>query len=128
MGMFDDIQVPANILPAIPDFVTLGEFFDAQTRSLGRSMDSYKIKNGKLYKFFYDEIQVGEEERDFGPIKMMWPITVGENERWNLVEHHGIICFYNSYNDWWMEYEAYFSYGKLDKIIHLPFKKVRQFC
>lgn len=123
MGMFDTIQVPANILPAVPDYVTLGEFFGAQTKSLDRGMNSYKIEGGKLLKFCYEEIEAKESEVAFECMAYLkFPIFTRENKRWEEVKFHGVICFYASYNDWWMEYEAHFSYGKLDKITHLPFK------
>lgn len=109
MGMFDNIQVPANILPAVPDGVELGEFFEAQTKSLGKDMRLYKIKDGKLFCQFVYHNQA--------PLKC-------QDIYWGLIEFHGAICFYSEIDDWWMEYEAYFSYGRLEKITHLPFKKL----
>jgi len=127
MGLFDTIYCKYPL--PIPNL----EKEDFQTKDLDCSMDTYEIsEEGKLYKIIKnykerkkpDMLKWGSEEYfkwlDDNPLELIF-------EEKRPILHHGVINFYTSINfpdqqdsklkDFrWVEFDAYFSYGNLDKI------------
>lgn len=133
--MFDEIIVK-KVLPLPKEVKTLPIKWSEhkfQTKDLENCLLEYFIdKKGDLYQVVVENkyIEWTEEEKkskDFRP----WNIYKDcvEISRHNAkVEHHGIIRFYDYFTldpetDCWLEFEAYFVYGKLDKIALKEFRK-----
>jgi hypothetical protein len=141
MGMFDNLIVKKK-LPLTKELKALNidwenEVF--QTKDLENLLDTYEItKSGKLKHLWQEREWVKEEDGFFGGYLNV------VREEWRDVDFHGTINFYTSYcdndsynwdfisddpeqmtwddielivgNDWWFEFEAYFTKGKLDEI------------
>ena len=135
MGMFDEIVVKKT-LPLPKEVKKLPIKWNEhkfQTKDLENCLLEYFVdKKGELFEVVIEReyIEWSEEEKrskDF----CSWNIYKDSKEisRHNKkVEYHGIIRFYDYFtldpeNDAWLEFEAYFSYGKLDKIELKEFRK-----
>jgi hypothetical protein len=134
MGMFDEILVKKE-LPLPDSLKTL--YYDwpnykFQTKSLDNYLGEYFIdENGDLYEIViereYVEYSVQElkslNNKFFLPYK-----NVIEKSRSNKkLDYHGVITFYtyeelDEDNDFSVDFDAYFVYGKLDKIVLKEFK------
>jgi hypothetical protein len=141
MGMFDTIYVKKK-LPLTKELKALDikwEEIDFQTKDLENLLDCYEItKSGKL-RHLWQEREWKDDDSTF--LKGYLEVV---KEEWRDVDFHGTINFYtshcdnDSYNwnfinddpeqmtwddieliqgyDWWIEFEAYFTKGKLDDI------------
>jgi len=140
MGMFDTIFVKKK-LPLTKELKALDvkwEEVDFQTKDLENLLDSYEItKSGKLKHLWQ---QREWKEADDSPFGGYLDVV---NEEWRDVDYHGTITFYTSHctnntkhwdlfdnedqltfddielipgDDWWIEFEAIYTKGKLDDI------------
>jgi hypothetical protein len=141
MGLFDTIFIKKK-LPLTKELKELNinwEELDFQTKDLENLLDTYEItKSGKLRHLWQETVW---KDDDSAFLKGYMEVV---NEEWRDVDFHGTINFYtshcdnNSYNwnfmgddpdqmtwrdiesivgyDWWFEFEAYFTKGKLDEI------------
>ena len=138
--MFDTIYVKKK-LPLTKELKALNvewDELDFQTKDLENLLDSYEItKAGKL-KHFWQKRKWKDDDDAF--LKGYFEVV---EEEWRDVKHHGTITFYTSIcdskehhwdlhkdeeqlsyddieliegNDWWVEFEATFTKGKLDEI------------
>lgn len=128
MGMFDNI-ICKKELPLTEELLKLNIDWtdrDFQTKDLDCSLACYYInKDGILEEEIVerDHVPYTEEERKSKNIKP-WNIykeVIEKNRYMKPVSHHGVINFYDSIEinkeqDLWIEFKAYFIYGKLDKI------------
>ncbi len=139
--MFDTIYIKKK-LPLTKELKALDvnwEELDFQTKDLENALDHYEItKAGKLRHLW--------QEREWKEAKgsLLGGYFDVVKEEWKDVEYHGTINFYTSYtdnndyhwdyinddpeqitwddieliqgHDWWFEFEAYFTKGKLDDI------------
>lgn len=122
--MFDYISV-ADKLPTNDVIVADGlnlpkEQF--QTKDLHNCLEHYFIQGGKLFVEKYKSTKWVEDSEAFagGYIDRQDPYI-------EEINHHGKINFYhlidhNGY-DYWVEYDAYFTHGVLEKIELVKFKK-----
>lgn len=131
MGMFDSIKVKRK-LPLNSELKKLGIDWNKitfQTKDLENSLGNYFIdKRGFLLEEVVegDWIPVPEDQRD-----VPWHVAdFEEKKRYNKkVDFHGVLKFYateelNDEEDFWVDFAAYFIYGKLDKMELLKFEKV----
>ena len=141
MGMFDNLFVKKK-LPLTKELKALNvnwEEVDFQTKDLENALDTYEItKSGKL-RHLWQEREWKDDNDAF--LKGYFEVV---KEEWRDVDYHGTINFYTSYtdnndyhwdyfdgdpeqitwdeieliqgHDWWFEFEAYFTKGKLDEI------------
>ena len=139
--MFDTIYVKKK-LPLTKELKALNvnwEELDFQTKDLENLLDVYEItKSGKL-RHLWQQREWKDDDDAF--LKGYFEVV---KEEWRDVDFHGTINFYTSYcdnkkyywdyvnddpeqltwedieliqgNDWWFEFEAYFTKGKLDDI------------
>ena len=138
--MFDSLTVKKK-LPLTKELKALNVKWDEevfQTKDLDNYMDNYEItKSGKL-KHLWQKREWKEDDSSF----LKGYLGVVEEE-WREVDFHGTINFYTGYctnitkhqdlfddedqltfedielipgDDWWFEFEAYFTKGKLDEI------------
>jgi hypothetical protein len=130
MGMFDSIIIKRK-LPLNDELKNLNLKWDEiifQTKNLSNCLSTYYIEKNGLLK---EEIVEGnwtpipENER-----KSPWDISnFNETKRYKKkIDYHGIINFYeyldiDDLTGAWVEFEAYFIYGKLDKFVLKEFKK-----
>ena len=138
--MFDTIFVKKK-LPLTKELKALDvnwEEVDFQTKDLENLLDTYEItKSGKL-KHLWQQREWKEDNESFlgGYLDVV-------NEEWREVDYHGTITFYTSHctndtkhwdlfddedqltfedielipgDDWWIEFEAIYTKGKLDNI------------
>lgn len=124
MGMFDYISVsdklPTNDI-LVADGVNL--YTDSfQTKDLGNCMDHYFIQGGKLFLEKHKKVEWVKDPELFvgGYINREEPYLEELN-------HHGKINFYHKIDhndhDYWVEYNAYFTHGILEKIDLVKVKK-----
>lgn len=140
MGMFDSLIVKKK-LPLTKELKALDVNWEKevfQTKDLENLLDTYEItKSGKL-KHLWQEREWKDDDSAF--LKGYLDVV---KEEWRNVDFHGTINFYTSLsddekyhwdflgepeqltweeideiegNDWWIEFEAYFTKGKLDEI------------
>jgi hypothetical protein len=140
MGMFDQLTVKKK-LPLTKELKALDIVWDEevfQTKDLDNCMDNYEItKSGKL-KHLWQQREWKDDDSAF--FKGYFDVA---KEEWRDVDFHGTISFYTSYctnnakhwdlfdgedqltfenielipgDDWWFEFEASFTKGKLDNI------------
>lgn len=138
--MFDTIFVKKK-LPLTKELKALDvnwEEVDFQTKDLENLLDTYEItKSGKL-KHLWQKREWKEDDSAF--LKGYFDVV---EEEWRDVDFHGTINFYTTHctndtmhwdlfdsedqltfddielipgDDWWIEFEAIFTKGKLDKI------------
>jgi hypothetical protein len=141
MGMFDHIYIKKK-LPLTKELKALDvnwEELDFQTKDLENALDTYEItKSGKL-RHLWQEREWRDDDSAF--LKGYFEVI---KEEWRDVDFHGTINFYTTHTDnndyhwdwisddpeqmswddieliqgydWWFEFEAYFTKGKLDEI------------
>lgn len=140
MGMFDTIFVK-KALPLTKELKALNvkwEEEDFQTKDLENLLDTYEItKSGKL-KHLWQKREWKDDDSAF--LKGYYDVV---EEEWRDVDYHGTITFYTSHctnnkrhwemfgdedqlsfddielidgDDWWVEFEAIFTKGKLEDI------------
>ena len=128
MGMFDTIlckrELPLSEL--LQELKQDWSNTDFQTKDLECAMSLYVItEEGELHEEIIerDYIRYTEEELELLTPKPWNPYkeVVVKNRYMKPIAHHGVINFYNSLKytatqDIWAEFNAYFIYGKLDKI------------
>jgi len=141
MGLFDSLYVKKKLplTKELKDLKVDWEELDFQTKDLENALDTYEItKAGKL-RHLWQERAWKDDDDAF--LKGYFEVV---KEEWRDVDFHGTINFYTSYcdnkkyywdyvnddpeqltwedieliqgNDWWFEFEAYFTKGKLDDI------------
>jgi hypothetical protein len=128
MGMFDNIQckyslpLPEELQSLSTDWST--EMF--QTKDLANLLGSYTIsEEGFLFEEIVEREYVPYTDAERAEIKpkpwSVWKDVIVKNSYSKKIEHHGEVTFYSSFastdaEDCWLEFTAYFIYGKLDKI------------
>jgi hypothetical protein len=128
MGMFDNIVCKAP-LPLPKKFKGLSDNWKEeifQTKDLECALFNYTItKNGLLHRKVIENeyIPFTEEEKQAPDFRSWtpWKEVIEKNRYHEPVEYHGTIQFYidlsyTDEKDVWLEFKAYFVYGKLDKI------------
>ena len=125
MGMFDYLSV-ADKLPTNPEMDAAGLKLTAepfQTKDLDNIMATYYIQGGRLFVEKYKVTEWVEDPEGFagGYIDRKEPYQE------EIVDHHGKIRFYHFIDkddyDHWVEYEAYFTRGKLEEIKLIEYRK-----
>jgi len=138
MGMFDEIEVKKDL--PIPEEIK--NFCDwkkhrFQTKDLENCMSLYYINE-------YDELVEKRTEREYIPYSPeerktlkrkpwdLWKEVIEGETTYHNTNHHGVINFYtyehlNEKEDFNLEFNAYFVYGKLDKITLLEFSKCENY-
>ena len=128
MGMFDDIKCKKE-LPLSEELKTLQIKWDEvgfQTKDLENCLLHYTIsEDGRLlenkqereYTHYTEEERKQKGRKPWG----LYKNVIIKNEYDEEVSHHGVINFYTNvdYTDneeFWVEFNAYFIYGKLDRI------------
>lgn len=125
MGMFDYISV-SDKLPTTPEIDASGINLYAepyQTKDLDNIMATYYIQRGKLFVEKYKVTEWVEDPEGFagGYIDRKEPYQE------EIYDYHGKIRFYHIIDkdgyDHWIEYQAWFSHGNMDKIELVEYKK-----
>lgn len=127
MGMYDEITIK-KALPLPKELKKLPiqwKEHKFQTKNLENCLLEYFIDNkGNLYEIDIEREYIPYSEEEKKNKQSPWDLykEVKEISRHNKkVDFHGKLCFYDYLNfdeqqDCWLEFEAYFIYGKLDKI------------
>ena len=125
MGMFDYISV-ADKLPtnAEIDAACLDMHSTPfQTKDLDNIMATYYIQGGKLFVEKYRNTEWVENSESF----MGGYIDRQDPYQEEVFDHHGKIRFYHMIDkdgyDHWIEYEAYFTRGKMEEIKLVEYRK-----
>ena len=127
MGMYDTIKCKKK-LPLTAELKALDVKWDElnfQTKDLDNCLCDYTItKRGdlleELVKYEYTYYTKEEQEKQKYPWKVIKDQKIIEQET-KKVDFHGKITFYetldlNDQESMWVDFTAYFIYGKLDKI------------
>jgi hypothetical protein len=133
MGMYDELIVKKS-LPLPKELKKLKNWkeYRFQTKDFDNYLGEYFInERGVLYEVHVEReyVEYSKEERESQNIKL-WALykEVIEKSRTNKkLDYHGKILFYtfeelDENTDFWLEFVAYFSYGKLDKIELVKFE------
>lgn len=140
MGMFDNLFVKKK-LPLTKELKALDvkwEELDFQTKDLENLLDTYEItKSGKLKHLwqrraresasssflggYYDVVEEEWRDVDFhGTINFYTSHCTNETKHWDFYDEEEQLTFDDIElihgDDWWIEFEAIFTKGKLDKI------------
>jgi hypothetical protein len=128
MGMFDDITCKKE-LPLNEELKSLSIKWDEkgfQTKDLENCLIHYTIsEDGRLLEHIQEReyVEFTEEEKKNKNIKPwnIWKQVKIIKEYDKEINHHGVINFYSDVDyteeeDFWVEFNAYFVYGKLDRI------------
>ena len=131
MGMYDTISI-ADPLPFTDEMKELGldqNSYNWQTKDLGESMGHFIIQGGELF----EELYKTTTHIPGDPYASSFMDRVGRVERSDpyleKVNYHGIVFFcnivQNAQDKWdcWIEFKAYFTHGKVDKIELFKFEK-----
>jgi hypothetical protein len=128
MGMFDNIKVKKD-LPLTNELKNLSVDWKNvvfQTKDLINVLNDYTITEDGVLLLEHVECEyvyyTEEEKKQKG--NKPWEIvkeTIEKSRQTETVDFHGKILFYtheslNDEEDVWVDFEAYFIYGKLDKI------------
>ena len=98
MGMFDYIKIASKLLPTNENlFIPEDEWW--QTKSLDRSLKDFQITENGI-------IDISDKEN---------PIDI---------EFHGFVQFYTSIDNFWLEFKAKFTDGKLVVIEKIAISKL----
>ncbi len=135
--MFDNIRCLAT-LPLNEELARLDVDWDTiwfQTKCLDNCLGSFEItKDGELIENVteHEYVEYTPEELKTVKAKPWYPYKEVKikDEYTRKKEYHGSVVFYDSldYNDEheiWAEFEAFFSYGKLDKITLVKAERVK---
>jgi hypothetical protein len=135
MGMFDNVQCKHS-LPLTEDLQVLSPDWSLevfQTKDLDNRLGSYTItEDGFLLEEVIEREYVPYTEEERAELKpkpwSVWKDVIEKNRYSKKIEHHGEVNFYNTFiyteaEDYWLEFTAYFIYGKLDKILLLKAEK-----
>lgn len=129
MGMFDNIKCKYT-LPLSEELKSLNVDWKEttfQTKDLDNCLLEYIItESGELveevveydYVYFTEEEKKEKNYRSWSPVKEQ----IEKNRHTKRIDFHGKITFYELFDisdeeDIWVDFEAYFIYGKLDKIL-----------
>jgi len=134
MGMFDEVIVKKDF-PIPEEIKDFGDWKNHlfQTKDLDNTMSIYIINE-------YDELVEKRTEREYIPYTEeerkklkpkpwnIWKEVIEGETTYINTNYHGVLNFYtyehlNDEEDFNLEYNAYFVYGKLDKIELLNFEK-----
>lgn len=128
MGMFDTIicKRPLPLSDLLQELKQDWASTDFQTKDLDCTLSLYVInEDGELHEEIIerDYIPYTEEERKLLTHRSWNPYkeVVVKNKYMKPIAHHGVVKFYTSVEytaeqDIWVDFNAYFIYGKLDKI------------
>ena len=121
LGMYDEIRCYSNKLSEEFRNITF------QTKDLYNLLESYEIsEDDKL--IYYPEIYetVPEEQRPYygkpeweNPFYRSFGCLKSIKQNPKILNYHGVIKFYCHKKDELIEFEAFFTYGHLDKIIQV---------
>jgi hypothetical protein len=136
MGMYDTLKVKKDLpLPEEVKHLNINwQEIEYQTKSFENCLSEYVIgEDDKLYEFVVDReyIPYTKEERknkDIKPWNLWKEVNIKKEELVPQENYHGVVRFY-CYEDYdedysfFIDYNAYFTYGKLDKIEFVEFNK-----
>jgi hypothetical protein len=135
MGMFDNIKVKHDLpLPEEIKNFTDWKSHSFQTKDLHNTLSNYTIVDNQLVEHIVEMeyTYYTDEERKKMSKEMKWVPVVKDSKvvssKDEPVNFHGAIVFYayekfDEAHDFWVDFKAYFSYGKLDKIELIEYKK-----
>jgi len=106
-----------------------------QTKDLENCLIDYVLtEQGRLVERVVDReyIEYTEDEKKDRKPWNIWKDVIEKNERFEDTNFHGTVFFYafeefDDKYDFWLDYRAYFVYGKLDKIELIEFKKTKSY-
>jgi hypothetical protein len=135
MGMFDEITVTHDLpLPEELKSLTTIDWksHKFQTKDFVNCMVDYLIDQGFLYERVVEReyLPYTEEEKKHKDHKAwnLWKEVIETSIEYKKMDYHGSIRFYtyeplDDKHDFWIDFQAFFTYGKLDKIELIEFNK-----
>ena len=133
--MFDSITVKQN-LPMPEEIKDLKDWknYQFQTKDLDNCLLDYWIsEDGELFEHVVEREYVPYSEKEKKKLKGwdLWKDVIEKGSKDEKVNHHGTLTFY-TYDEidddtsFWVEFKAYFVYGKLDKVEFVDFNLDRE--
>lgn len=129
--MFDSIIVKQN-LPIPEEIKDLKDWknYQFQTKDLDNCLLDYWIsEDGELFEHIVEREYVPYTKEEKKKLKkwILWKDVIEKGSRDEKINHHGTLTFYtydeiDEDTNFWVEFKAYFVYGKLDKIEFVEFK------
>jgi hypothetical protein len=135
MGMFDSIKVKAKLplTDELKGYNLNWEEIEFQTKDLDNCLSEYILdEDGFLFEEVIEReyVEYSKEERKDENVKP-WNIfkEVKEISRTTKkIDYHGVLTFYcvetiDNDEQIWVDFEAFFIYGKIDKLLLKSFQK-----
>jgi hypothetical protein len=129
--MFDDIKVKQN-LPLPEEIKNLKDWknYTFQTKDLDKCLLEYWIsKEGELFEHVVEREYIPYSKEEKKKLKGwdIWKDVIEKGSREEKIDYHGTLRFYafdelDEDTDFWVEFNAFFVYGKVDKIELAEFK------
>lgn len=135
MGMFDEITVTHDLpLPEeLKSLISIDwKSHKFQTKDFENCMVDYLIDNNQLFEKVVEReyVPYTEEEKKNKNHRAwnIWKEVIQKSIEFKKIDYHGRITFYtydsfDEEHDFWVEFQAFFTYGKLDKIEFIEFNK-----
>ncbi len=135
MGMYDTIKIKKQLsLPEEVKNLNINWLdIEYQTKSFDNCLSEFILtENGKLFEILIEReyIQWSEEEKKSAPKYSFFKDVIEKKREEKKLNYHGVVRFYcyerfDEENDFFIDYDAFFIYGKLDKIEIAEFKKYK---
>jgi len=135
MGMYDTIKIERQLpLPEEVKDLNINWFdIEYQTKSFDNCLSEFILKDtGELFEVLIEReyIQWTQEEKKTAPKWSLFKDVIEKNREEKKLDYHGVVRFYCSENfdeenSFFIDFDAYFIYGKLDKIEMSQFKKYK---
>ena len=129
--MFDSITVKQN-LPMPEEIKDLKDWksYQFQTKDLDNCLLDYWIsEDGELFEHVVEREYIPYTKEEKKKLKGcdLWKDVIEKGSKDEKVNHHGTLTFYtydeiDNDTSFWVEFKAYFVYGKLDKVELVDFK------
>jgi hypothetical protein len=127
MGMYDEIYVKQD-LPLPDEIKSLKDWknYTFQTKDLDNCLSEYIINEySELVEVITEREYIPYTEKEKKELKPkpwhIWKEVIEKEKTYRNTNYHGTIKFYtfdslNEDSNFWVDFQAYFVYGKLDKI------------
>lgn len=137
MGMYDTLKIKKQLpLPEeVRDLNINWLDIEYQTKSFDNCLSEFILtENGELVEILVEReyIEWSKEEKKTAPKYSFFKDVIEKKREEKKLDYHGVVRFYcyerfDEENDFFIDYDAFFIYGKLDKIEIAEFKKYKAY-
>jgi hypothetical protein len=135
MGMYDTIKIKKALpLPEEVKHLNLNWLeIEYQTKNFDNCLSEFVLtENGELFEILVEReyVEWSNEEKKTAPKFSFFKDIIEKKREEKKLNYHGVVRFYcyerfDEENDFFIDYDAFFIYGKLDKIEIAKFEKYK---